>query len=1289
MKNSKKVQDFIDPLPQAKRARLEGTIGNVSTSGLSKANSLPQYSQDKSSPYRHTYLSYGQEALDLPLPWNPSRTFVRNGGSPHASTTEGSITNPIIYWHENVNFPEDKGSPSVPEDVVNQKPAYYIRCPSENGSSSAELTSPASFGKISIGCTSFSPSPAEKTGRIAIPKPVYGHQPCCAGQKCTVDHSYIMDQGLQRMPQQIFEDERMSYYDHWACMHKKESEALKQQMLLPFKHCGEEVPLNNVITEGYHGLSPSKPQRVSVFSDPYRSKYMYNNVYPFVSSSPEHCQRFQMSRPVHKDLAPMYEPVQGMRYGPQMQLYQDFPLASKYGDIPQHPLLYCPKNHINVYRPENFQQTSGLRPIFQPFLRGFRNYYPVFPPGHPVVRTVPAFPAYRTHLDPRHINPSTERPFCSPVVHQVEQPLDFSMQREQNADSNQEQPPQGQIGIKGTSHETASHNHYGDSKNIHPENPSMDSLGQGQNNRLLNSPNNIVSPTCTVDTSGKKTSLGFTDKPNNCAVQSIKHEVKPEKSCENDFLDKCQTIQQLKANDSKHLSPPMPVINKVFSLAPYKAYLEATGLMSPTQDPSHPVPPPDSKLPKDEPEAPDSKTNLYKDVLKLKLKTEKIEPKSEEEHTSPVISQNNHNGKVKEEQKNLKSTGCDIKNDLVIKSDVYSDLKSVTAEMPKHPSEDATACSMMDGVAKPTENSDKKPYEILVSLPPKPLIPTEIRKATFSLENIPPHCLRLNSFKIIVPEVLKTAVSPVPDVPQPTVENVVPISNRQARYQFMELHQSLCRLVSACISQTSHCELRNWLAGLDLDESAASSAKTRKVSCLLGSNARQVWMKEEEIVGALQKVLHKLENYVRIQECPFPHVIRAGAVFIPMLVVKEVLFPQVQGKFIDQVLQEHRVELRPTTLSEERQLTQLHKQAFSSKLRRLMSLKHMPNIYPDVLNLLYYAGVCKSLGIDMSFTIKQECMPCSDEAESSFNGLGASCISRPHTPDITSCLENPKQSSCQKIFRSTGEVKSSCKRRFLKDDTFFEEHKPFEESDSWIFTNSVEEEEWYNIPAACTDVEVKIESDIEQEPENSWGCPLTSDDLSSETTDVDTELSSFSSRSPSSIKEPSDMILKLRKVYYTKGQRGQVSHYQRVSDHSEVQKGRHGRHHRKKKRRSSEKSMQHRVRKFSSRSQHEPSLSTLPSSDHRRRWVLRSAAQDTHQPVRKSYPDLVGKRIRHLYEENDKTEVWYKGVVLRIHESHHNPLKTVFEVKYDSEPEWQYYLELLVDYKKGWLKIED
>ncbi|KAG7276267.1 hypothetical protein CRUP_018649 [Coryphaenoides rupestris] len=246
------------------------------------------------------------------------------------------------------------------------------------------------------------------------------------------------------------------------------------------------------------------------------------------------------------------------------------------------------------------------------------------------------------------------------------------------------------------------------------------------------------------------------------------------------------------------------------------------------------------------------------------------------------------------------------------------------------------------------------------------------------------------------------------------------------------------------------------------------------------------------------------------------------------MVVKKLLFPQVQGSHIDQVLQEHKVELRPTTLSEEKHLTQLHKQAFSSKLRRLMSLKHLPDIYTDVLNLFHHACVSKRLGVNL------------DGAKH-----GESVKAR-------------KRRSEKDLFLSRGSARVS--HRNQRREGF------------------------------------------------SWTLRSLSD-----------------SRRRRS-------LLKIRYCPY---------------------------------------------------------LSACHSAEHRRRWVLRSAVQRAQRAMKFHYPDLVGKKILHLYEEDDKSEVWYSGEVVCIHEAHPNPLKNVFEVQYDSEPEWKYYLELLMDYKKGWLKIDE
>lgn len=243
--------------------------------------------------------------------------------------------------------------------------------------------------------------------------------------------------------------------------------------------------------------------------------------------------------------------------------------------------------------------------------------------------------------------------------------------------------------------------------------------------------------------------------------------------------------------------------------------------------------------------------------------------------------------------------------------------------------------------------------------------------------------------------------------------------------------------------------------------------------------------------------------------------------------------------------------------------------------------------------------------------------------------------------------------------------------------------------------------------------------------EKSWMCPLTSDKLSPSHNDTETEESSSEwsvSQSSGPAKSPvrsnnkcSGVILKLRRMF-GKGLNRKNVHYQAVSDSGTFAGSSLSQTDDAEGEVSSEMDLHRRTPKVthrwqrtggfshalrplcsSSKRKHRsllkikycPYLSACHSAEHRRRWVLRSAVQRAQRAMRFYYPDLVGKRIRHLYEEDDKSEVWYRGEVLRVHEAHTNPLKTIFEVRYDSEPEWKYYLELLIDYKKGWLKIED
>lgn len=215
--------------------------------------------------------------------------------------------------------------------------------------------------------------------------------------------------------------------------------------------------------------------------------------------------------------------------------------------------------------------------------------------------------------------------------------------------------------------------------------------------------------------------------------------------------------------------------------------------------------------------------------------------------------------------------------------------------------------------------------------------------------------------------------------------------------------------------------------------------------------------------------------------------------------------------------------------------------------------------------------------------------------------------------------------------------------------------------------------------------------------ENSWMCPVDLEEVSPS----DTESRTAASKPAAGTKTRSGVILKLRRLFSTSLNR-KKARYQAVLDSrmlvdrplSQAEDGEpNGRTAKLTQRWQRRQSFCRALAPISRSSKRPllkikycPYLSACYGAEHRRRWVLRSAVQRARSV---HFPDLVGKRIHHLYEEVDKSEVWYRGEVLRVHEAHTNPLKTTFEVRYDSEPEWRYYLELLLDYKKGWLKIED
>ncbi|XP_060891422.1 uncharacterized protein C15orf39 homolog [Labrus mixtus] len=477
--------------------------------------------------------------------------------------------------------------------------------------------------------------------------------------------------------------------------------------------------------------------------------------------------------------------------------------------------------------------------------------------------------------------------------------------------------------------------------------------------------------------------------PKKCLKRSMSHSSSPVKIekedrelCQMDLFKKRQKVKMENIQEKNKSDSCMPIIDNVFSLAPYQAYLQAPGLLFPgrvsqiiahSSEHREVKSRPDIKEDKQQPEVcllskevcADTPTeNPGVEMIELKnIKVEKVDPSDKDNSVeTSLIARDCSKEMIQKESKGTDSSNQEPM--LVIKK---VDPDELEAKPLQEEQKEAADESKPGEETAPTNISGQgdalTPQEKLVTIKPNPNTSPQLLENRLKFKNIPPQCLKLSSYKIVfhginhsspVLPLEKTPVKPMTEfAPKPEPQTPV-------RKHFFELHHSLCKLVSKSVLVPSKHDLKTWLSQLELSGPASPPTKVKKISCLFGIKGREVWL-TEEMKSALHTLLERLREYTAQERCPFPHVMRTGAVFLPMLVVKELLFPTVQGSLIDQVLQEHKVELRPTTLSEEKILIQLHKRACSSRLRKLMSLKHLPDIYADVVNLMYYTCVCKHL----------------------------------------------------------------------------------------------------------------------------------------------------------------------------------------------------------------------------------------------------------------------------------------------------------------------------------------
>ncbi|XP_061678789.1 uncharacterized protein C15orf39 homolog [Syngnathoides biaculeatus] len=880
---------------------------------------------------------------------------------------------------------------------------------------------------------------------LAIPKAVYGHNPCCHDLGCMMGHRYSGEHRSQTGATADFEHSWTrgeAYHSQISPLQQKGQDKLQGLPLHP-----SEEQVKSTITES---LSRGRPTRMG----PNYSGYPCVSPLSMATSLSEQSRHLQPSPGGYAGFHPSHATYEHMT----SELYQECSPMSKYGHPTKHSMFYYPQANAEVENRTHCGDVGGKQredvPVAQksPIANPRERY--TFP--QTLHGDIPLF-LHSTETQPNHTflqgfgYPCYARPgFPSGPIRNVERhhlPPGLLSHRISVSPSDQCLSPSASLQKSTTNrHFTpldTSHSflrldpisptqHVGQSglpsciqiSRLYPsithrldpqiDQPVLKPSGLTKD-RLLDQSSNVcqftcpkhpkdhqVSPGTLLSQSPKRgtdclhstltngpdfgTVIATTKKHNGLAYNSavsflkggmkrpfpslLKIKEEPLDLCEVDLSRKRRKLEMEGVLKRNQESPEMPVIDNVFSLAPDLRYLKTPGVLLPELQhqrsmlmllTEHCKVQPTTLLKEIKPDPAEQPIYVCPQrpeaqlIEPGKIKVENInqsDPRDSSENcpSHTACSTIPDQIKLQPEDESLSDTKSTLVIQICKPEKLECKPSSPEADDPSYPPKSPSSQSV---------RNDRTPEDQVVNTEPKPASPLKPPEAELDVKTSPPESLVCSTYNTH-PADMEVCRPPAPqEAPLQIQEGSSPRKQKpqSVRKHFLELHRTLCKQVSKCVSNTSEQQLRTWRSQLELVE--PSSTKVQKVSCLLGIKARHKWL-NKEISSALQEVLDRFREYIVHKRCPFPHVMRTGAVFLPMLVIKEILFPLVPGNFIDQVLQEHKVELRPTTLSEEKILIQVHKPC-TSRLRRLMSLKHLPNVYTDVLNLLYYSNVCKHL----------------------------------------------------------------------------------------------------------------------------------------------------------------------------------------------------------------------------------------------------------------------------------------------------------------------------------------
>lgn len=1018
------VDSLLNPLFQIKMPLHDGL---VAPAALSNPQTMSNYLEKQTQHYTEAYFHYdprAKEGSQFTPPWNSSKTSLLDGrgSTSHLSSMEGKQH---MFFRQNSNSSKE-GAPMLHAAPVKQGFTLYTKSP---GVSSSTTTVPSvAVSKARSAENDSTPQPGSPV-YLAVPKPVYGHSPCC-GELCCVRGRYSVESGYARIPHTVYKHNWMqsdAEYGESAEVQKKAQEALLQRRGLQFDAGVERM-------KRMETCSPGRVRPLPPVINPSYSRYPCT----FFGSFGEQSQ--QPPPRAYPNLFPSHHAYEHMT----SEVYQEPSPMTKYGHVTQRPVFYYSQADVEV---ENRSQckNNGIKPgedgpvAVKHALPSPQEHF-LLPRSLHSEATLPhfqhgallqgfAYPCYGgprlnvgvrqcvqpptvVHPNNLHFSPTNLCPdyhlASATSLHKDSGSLgdsrsgansSFFRVEQSNPPRCSNQPfvttsgvtvnrlfqPPSSLNRPGlqtpglTVERFLSYSPSGGQVRC-PKLPSIHPISLVS--QLQPSPHHYLdqSNKAPHDQSNVQMNIKTESKPNDTTscLSSLKRsnsqssppiKVKEETDLiEDEPLKKRKKMEEMETTSVRNAtkSPPMPVIDTVFSLAPYQAHIQSSGGLHPgrilhsavllenpavqmrplvrdersSQNANQPLVCRDSK--EDRVDSPAQKP--LEEIRKprdIKVEKEDFAENSDEHQGGPPTASGQHSEET---------AATSIDSLVVIKKCDPEELEMKplvdNAEMSDKstPDEGPMRASPQSSVEDAHQQKPKVPSEF----------PTENR-ANYQNGLL---CLKLASYNIVVPRAQAPDTPPVP----PTTQDVPNLDvHLRVRKHFYELHHSLYKLISKSVFATSEQELRTLLSELNLAEIAYPSSKIKNMPSLLGVKPRELWF-NDEVKSVFKELLKRLQEYTAQARCPFPHVMRTSTVFLPMLVLKELLFPMVQSSFIDQVLQEHKVELRPTTLSEEKILLQLHKRACSSRLRKLMSLKHLPDIYADLINILYYTCISKHLG---------------------------------------------------------------------------------------------------------------------------------------------------------------------------------------------------------------------------------------------------------------------------------------------------------------------------------------